>query len=202
MNKLLILVIVILNLFTQTVSSKEIRSMFGFYLDLPRDYEPVQNLNLNQLLKDNPNMDINKELMDEVMTGSAKGDLDIEYFFPIKYNFEFNNLYITHARGSIKEFMIMDFKDLCFGLKNLYEGLWKKKNIKQYKCIKNPKEIDINSPLIVKIIHEGPFRGTKLFNYFFQIDNGYTTTVSLGCEVKNCRALEKDLINVANSIKK
>ena len=33
------------------------------------------------------------------MTGSAKGDLDIEYFFPIKYNFEFNNLYITHARG-------------------------------------------------------------------------------------------------------
>ena len=48
MKKSLILVIVILNLFTQTVSSKEIRSMFGFYLDLPRDYEPVQNLNLNQ----------------------------------------------------------------------------------------------------------------------------------------------------------
>ena len=54
---------VILNLFTQTVSSKEIRSMFGFYLDLPRDYEPVQNLNLNQLIEDNPNIDINKELM-------------------------------------------------------------------------------------------------------------------------------------------
>ena len=202
MKKSLILIIIILSLFTQNVSSKEIRSMFGFYLDLPENYEAVQNLNLNKLIQDNPDIEINKELMNEVMIGSAKGDLDIEYFFPIKYNFEFNNLYITHARGSIKEFMSMDFKDLCLGLKNLYEGLWKKKNIKQYKCIKNPREININSPLIVKIIHEGPFKGTKLLNYFFQIDKGYTTTVSLGCEIKNCRVLEKDLINVANSIKK
>ena len=136
MKKSLILIIIILSLFTQNVSSKEIRSMFGFYLDLPRDYEAVQNLNLNKLIEDNPNIDINKELMDEVMTGSAKGDLDIEYFFPIKYNFEFNNLYITHARGSIKEFMTMDFKDLCLGLKIYMKACGKKKILNNINVLK------------------------------------------------------------------
>tara|TARA_B100000768_G_scaffold178183_1_gene193524 strand:- start:71 stop:682 length:612 start_codon:yes stop_codon:yes gene_type:complete len=202
MKKSLILVIVILNLFTQTVSSKEIRSMFGFYLDLPKDYKPLQNLNLNELFKNNPAAKFNKEFVDEMMVGTAKGDMDIEYFFPTKkYNPEFNNLYITNAKSNIKEFMTFEFKVLCDGMRDLFASLWNRSTIKQYKCIKNPKEITLKSPIIIKLVHEGPFNKTKLFNYYLEMNSGFITTVSLMCEIKNCRVLEKDLIKMTNSLK-
>ena len=202
MKKSFVFLISITLFFFQTLNAKEIRSMFGFYLDLPKNYEAVHNLNLNELLEKNPDTEINKDLINEIMVGTPKGNMDIEYFYPIKHNLDRNNIYLTNSKGSIKEYMAIDFKDICEGLKDLYASLQKKNEIKQYKCVKNPKEIKLKSPLVIKVVHEGPFKGTKLFNYFFQIDMGFTTISSLGCEIKNCRVLEKDLINITNSIKK
>ena len=203
MKKSFIIIALIATLFAQTLNAKEIRSMFGFYLDLPNGYEAIQNLNLNELLKDNPDADINKEFLNDMMTGTAKGDMDIEYFFPMtKLNPEFNNLYITHAKTNIKEFMSFDFQILCDGMKDLFAGLWDRPTIKQFQCVKNPKEITIKSPLSVRLVHEGPFKKTKMFNYYFEVYRGFTTTTSLVCEIKNCRKLEKDLIKMTNSINK
>ena len=202
MKKKLFTFFLVLIFFSQNVSAKEIRSMFGFYLDLPENYEAIQNLNLNQLIEENPDIKINRDLINEIMIGTSKGDMDIEYFLPVKYNFELNNIYITQAEGNVKEYMSMEFKELCLGLKNLFEGLWKKQEIKQHKCSKNPKEIKINSPLKINVIHDGPFRNTKLYNYIFEVKKGYTTTVSLLCENQNCNKLKKDLVKITNSISK
>ena len=103
---------------TQTLNSKEIRSMFGFYVDIPDEYELLQNLNLDDLIKE------------------------------------------------------------------------------------NPKEIKLKSPVIFKFVHEGPFRKTKLMNYYLQVYKGNSTSISLLCEVKNCNLLYDDLISITNSIKK
>ena len=92
MKKLLLTFFLSFILFSQNINAKEVRSMFGFYLDLPKNYEPLQNLNLNQLIDENPSIEVNKDLINEMMIGTSKGDMDIEYFFPIKYNFELNNL--------------------------------------------------------------------------------------------------------------
>tara|TARA_B110001450_G_scaffold243445_1_gene254677 strand:- start:57 stop:668 length:612 start_codon:yes stop_codon:yes gene_type:complete len=202
MKKSFIFLILFISIISQNLKAKEIRSMFGFYLDLPKDYKPLQNLNLNELFKNNPAAKFNKEFVDEMMVGTAKGDMDIEYFFPTKkYNPEFNNLYITNAKSNIKEFMTFEFKVLCDGMRDLFASLWNRSTIKQYKCIKNPKEITLKSPIIIKLVHEGPFNKTKLFNYYLEMNSGFITTVSLGCEIKNCRVLEKDLIKMTNSLK-
>ena len=55
---------------TQTLNSKEIRSMFGFYVDIPDEYELLQNLNLDDLIKENPQLEMNRELFDEMSAGS------------------------------------------------------------------------------------------------------------------------------------
>ena len=202
MKKLLLTFFLSFILFSQNINAKEVRSMFGFYLDLPKNYEPIQNLNLNQLIEENPSIEVNRDLINEMMIGTSKGDMDIEYFFPIKYNFELNNIYITQAKGNIKEYISMEFSELCLGIKNLYEGIWNKQNIKQHKCLKDPKEIKINSPITINLIHNGPFRNTKLYNYIFEVDKGYTTTVSMLCENINCKKLRKDLVKITNSISK
>ena len=187
---------------SQNIDAKEIRSMFGFYLDLPKNYEPLQNLNLNELIEENPSIEINRDLINEMMIGTSKGDMDIEYFLPVKYNFELNNIYITQAEGNIKEYLSIEFSEICLGIKNLYEGIWNKQDITQYKCLKDPKEIKINSLITINLIHNGPFRNTKLYNYIFEVDKGYTTTVSMLCENKNCKKLKKDLVKITNSISK
>ena len=74
----------IFTFFSNNLSAKEIRSMFGFYLNLPKNYEAIQNLNLNKLIEENPNIEINRDLINEIMIGTSKGDIDIEYFFPVK----------------------------------------------------------------------------------------------------------------------
>mgnify|MGYP001275083786 CR=1 FL=1 len=202
MKKITFTFFLIFTFFSNNLSAKEIRSMFGFYLNLPKNYEAIQNLNLNKLIEENPNIEINRDLINEIMIGTSKGDMDIEYFFPVKYNFELNNIYITQPEGNVKEYMLIEFKDLCLAFKNLFEGLWKKQEIKQHKCTKNPKEIKIKSPVSIYLIHDGPYRNTKLYNYIFEVEKGYSTTVSLLCENQNCNKLKKDLVKITNSITK
>ena len=187
---------------TQTLNSKEIRSMFGFYVDIPDEYELLQNLNLDDLIKENPQLEMNREFFDEMAAGSTKKDFNIEYFFPTKFNAELNNIYINHVEYSIKELMVIDTNEVCDGFRELFSSLWKKPNLKQLECKKNPKEIKLKSPVIFKFVHEGPFRKTKLMNYYLQVYKGYSTTISLLCEIKNCNLLYEDLISITNSIKK
>ena len=46
--------------------------MFGFYLDLPKNYEPIQNLNLNQLIEENPSIEVNRDLINEIGNNGRK----------------------------------------------------------------------------------------------------------------------------------
>ena len=60
--------------------AKEIRSRFGFYIDVPNNYFSL-NANMDELLERTDDQLLNKDYFNELMTGANKSDLNIEYFF-------------------------------------------------------------------------------------------------------------------------
>jgi len=196
--KKIILVFCIIIFNVQIVSSKETRSRFGFYIDLPDNYASI-NANLDELLKKDSDEIINKDYFNELASGSAKTDLNIEYFFPTKkYDPEYNNIYITAGEGNIKEWLVYDLSEICLEINNMMNGLYGKQ-LKQYQCKLNPNNIDIkNSPAVYFFEFEGVFRNQRAHLYMLQTSGGFTT-FAMACQTQNCNAMNKDLIRVINS---
>ena len=61
---------------------KEIRTRFGFYIDLPNNFIAFQDQNLGDLLKEYEGSDINKEFFNDIAAGSTKKDLNVEFYLP------------------------------------------------------------------------------------------------------------------------
>ena len=71
---------------TQLVFGKEVRTRFGFYINLPNNFIQF-NANLDELLELDDEGNINKDFWNEMMAGASKNEMDIEYLFPKKrYN--------------------------------------------------------------------------------------------------------------------
>ena len=60
---------------TQLVFGKEVRTIFGFYIDIPNNFTQL-DANLDELLKKDEEGIINKEYFDELVSGSAKSDMN------------------------------------------------------------------------------------------------------------------------------
>lgn len=185
---------------TQLVYSKEVRTRYGFYVDLPKNYISL-SANMDEILKnDNDNeIAINKEYFNEMMAGASKSDLDIEYFFPKKrYKAEFNNIYITVQDLNIKELMAYSPKEVCNAMADTFSGLFNKP-VKLYSCEFNPKNIDMKkSPGVYYYETDGPFKNQRLHAIMLQMNGGLTSFAS-GCEFRNCLTFKKDLFSIANS---
>ena len=69
----------------QVAFGKEVRTRYGFYINLPYDYISL-SANMDDLLKQDENNEINidKKFFNDMMAGSTKSDLNIEYYFPRK----------------------------------------------------------------------------------------------------------------------
>ena len=103
--KKIFLSIIFLLVSTQLVFSKEVRTRFGFYINLPNNFTQL-DANIDELLKKDSEGIINKEYFDGLMSGSTKLDMNIEYLFPIKkYNPETNNINITMPKQDFREIM-------------------------------------------------------------------------------------------------
>jgi len=196
--KKLILVICLFFFSIQLVFSKETRTRFGIYIDLPENYISV-SANLDDLMKQDDQEIINKDFFNELATGSSKSDMNIEYFFPTKkYDPEFNNIYITSTEGNIKEFMAYDLSEICKEMNLMLNELFNKQ-LKQYACKFNPSEVDKkNSAAVYYFDHEGVFNNQRVHMYYFQTSSGLTT-FALACQNRNCNTMKKDLINIINS---
>ena len=127
---------------TQLIYSKEVRTRYGFYIDLPENYTSL-SANMDEILKGDKNNElaINKEYFNEIMAGSSKSDLNIEYFFPKKkYNPEFNNINLTMMDGNVRDFLEYTMEEICSEVKVMVRSLYNK-NVKEYRCEMNPKKI-------------------------------------------------------------
>ena len=197
--KKIFLSIIFLLVSTQLVFGKEVRTRFGFYINLPNNFTQL-DANINELLKKDNEGIINKEYFDELMSGSAKSDMNIEYLFPIKkYNPETNNINITMAKQDLREIMAFTIDELCPEMKIMMEGLYNKR-IKTYQCVKNPNNIKKkSSPAVYYFELDGPFNNQRMHMIMLQTKRGYSTTFTLGCETKNCPSLLRDFVSIVNS---
>ena len=198
--KKIVLSLILLILSTQLVLSKEVRTRYGFYVDLPKNYISLSS-NLDELIKkDKDNeMEINKKYFNEMMAGSTRADLDIEYFFPKKkYKAEFNNIYITVQDLNIEELMLYSKEEVCNAMVENFTSLWNK-SIKLYECKFNPENIDKkNSPGVYYFETDGPYKNQRLHAIMLQMNNGLTSFAA-GCETRNCLTFKKDLFKITNS---
>ena len=125
--KKIFLSIIFLLVSTQLVLGKEVRTRFGFYINLPNNFSQL-DANIDELLKKDSEGIINKEYFDGLMSGSTKLDMNIEYLFPIKkYNPETNNINITMPKQDFREIMAFTIDELCPEMKTMIEGLYNKR---------------------------------------------------------------------------
>ena len=196
--KKIFLSIIFLLVSTQLVFGKEVRTRFGFYINLPNNFTQL-DANIDELLKKDNEGIINKEYFDELMSGSAKSDMNIEYLFPTKkYNPERNNINITMAKQDFREIMAFTIDELCPEMKIMMEGLYNKR-VKTYQCVKNPNNIKKSSPAAYYFELDGPFNNQRMHMIMLQTKRGYSTTFTLGCETKNCPSLLRDFVSIVNS---
>ena len=190
--------IIFLLVSTQLVFGKEVRTRFGFYINLPSNFFQF-NANLDELLEKDKEELINRDYFDQMMSGT-ENNMDIEYLFPKKkYDPETNNINITMTKQDLKEIMAFTIDELCPEIKIMMEGLYNKR-IKTYQCVKNPNNIKRkSSPAVYYFEVDGPFNNQRAHMVMLQTRRGYTTTLTLGCETKNCSNLVRDFISIINS---
>ena len=182
--------------------AKEVRTRFGFYINLPNNYLQL-TANIDEMLKKDvdDSLTFNKEYFNEMMSGSARSDLNIEYYFPKKkYNAEKNMIYIMVQSDLIFN-EILDYSpdEICQATsENL--GLLYNKKIKIYDCKFNPKFIDRkNSSAIFYIESDGYLPTQKIYMVMLEMSNGFTSNFVAGCEIKNCDNIKKDMFAIVNS---
>ena len=196
----LIVILFILLFSISELFAKEVRTRYGFYIDLPNNYIS-STANMDDLLKESgDDVPINKDYFNEMLAGSSKSDMNIEYFFPKKkYNPEFNNINITMMDGNVREFLEFTKKEICSEIKVMVSGLYKK-NVREYGCEINPKKIKKKtSPVVFYFIYDGPFKNTKVYMAMLQNKFGKITSFTMVCENKNCSKILKDFISITNS---
>ena len=197
--KKIFLSIIFLLVSTQLVFGKEVRTRFGFYINLPSNFFQF-NANLDELLEADKEGLVNRDYFDQMVSGATKSDMDIEYLFPKKkYDPETNNINITMSKQDLKEIMAFTIDELCPEIKIMMEGLYNKR-VKTYQCVKNPNNIKRkSSPAVYYFEVDGPFNNQRAHMVMLQTRRGYSTTFTLGCETINCSNLVRDFISIINS---
>ena len=169
---------------------KEIRTRFGFYIDLPNNFIALQDQNLGDLLKEYEGSSINKEFFNDIMAGSSKQDLNIEFYFPKNFDPEINSININYQTDVSLASMLNDFglKDICPYYNEIFEELFKRK-INQYYC-KFDKKFKPKFTTVIHTKHDGSIPEQITIQYQFDV-NKKMVTLTVGCDPKNCNSMQK-----------
>jgi|TARA_X000000950_G_C13605323_1_gene533072 hypothetical protein len=196
MKKIFIFFLLFLNLINAAYS-QEIRSRFGFYLNVPNSLIALHNVDIDKLLKEYEGKDVDKSAFNDIMAGATKEEMTLEYFFPKDLDPVNNSININVQKGNINDVYSLGLKDLCPLYQKEYSRLFKKK-IKQYEC-KFITEFSPKFNSVIYLIHDGI--ENYLIQYQFQVRSGIAT-LTVGCDTnKNCNTMSRYANNMINSIK-
>lgn len=185
MKKFLIIFLLFCNLITSSFS-KEIRSRFGFYIDVPDGLKAVQNLNIDELLKYYEGKDIDMNAFNDIMAGVPKQSMNLEYFFPRDLDPVKNSININIQEGDVNDIFIVGLKEMCKLYQKEYSRLFNK-NIKQYEC-KLTSEFSQKFNPVIYLIHDGA--ENYLIQYQFQVKSRIAT-LTIGCDTnQNCNTMQ------------
>ena len=196
-----LIILIIISLFLTNYSfAKEIRTRFGFFIDLPSEFVAIQDQNLSELMQEYEGSDMDKEFFNEFMAGSSKSEMNIEYYFPQKIDPERNSININYQRDTSLDEIIKQVdlaNEVCPYYLQVYKELFKK-NIKQYYCKFN-NNFKFKYKNIIHIMHDGPFEDTYMIQYQFDV-NRKMLTLTVGCQIKHCKYMENVGTNIIKSI--
>ncbi len=199
-NYKLVILITISLLLTNYSFAKEIRTRFGFFINLPTEFIAIQDQNIGELMKEYEGSDMDKEFFNEFMAGSSKNDLNVEYYFHEKLDPEKNSININYQRDTSLDEIIGQVnlqKDICPYYRQLYEGFVKKK-IKQHYCKFN-NNFGSKYKNMIHLKHDGFLKGTYMIQYQFDVYKKMVT-LTIGCEPKNCSYMEEVGADIIKSI--
>lgn len=185
-------------LFYNFTIADEIRTRFGFYIDLPENFVAIQDQNIGELMNETDN-DLNKEFFNDMMAGSSKQDLNIEFYYPKNLNAEYNSININVQReGNLREIR-RDFSlnEICGYYQQMFSEFFKKQ-IRQYECKYN-NNFKPKYPDVLRTKHDASQNGNFMFQYQFDYRNNLVT-LTIGCEPINCRYMEDAGIQMIRSI--
>ena len=84
MKEIFIFFLLFLNLINAAYS-QEIRSRFGFYLNVPNSLIALHNVDIDKLLKEYEGKDVDKSAFNDIMAGATKEEMTLEYFFSKRF---------------------------------------------------------------------------------------------------------------------
>lgn len=177
-------------LWCNIVIAKEIRTRFGFYIDLPSSFIAIQDQNLGDLLKEYEGSEINKDFFNDFTAGSTKQSLNVEYYFPKNLDPEINSININYQTDVSLVSLLNDIelKDLCPYYNGLFVELFGRK-VNQYYC-KFEKKFKPKFTKVIHTKHDGAKPGQIMIQYQFDV-NKKMLTLTVGCEPKNCNSMQK-----------
>jgi len=189
MKKLIIFLVTGI-LWCNIVIAKEIRTRFGFYIDLPNSFIAIQDQNLGDILKEYEGSEINKDFFNDFMAGSTKQALNIEYYFSKNFDAELNSINLNYQTDASVDSLLNDIelKDLCPYYNELFGELFNRK-INQYYC-KFEKKFKPKFTNVIHTKHDGSVPGQIMIQYQFDV-NKKMLTLTVGCEPKNCNSMQK-----------
>ncbi len=199
-NYNLLFFITIILFLTNISFAKEIRTRFGFFINLPNDFIAIQDQNIADLMNEYEGSDLDKEFFNEFMAGSTKNDMNIEYYFPEKIDPETNQININYQTDTSLNEIIGEVNlktEVCPYYLQVYKELFKR-NIKQYYCKLN-NNFKNKYKNVIHIKHDGPSKGTYMIQYQFDVKRKMVT-LTIGCQPKNCNYMEKVGTDIMKSI--
>tara|TARA_Y100000590_G_scaffold344005_1_gene393275 strand:+ start:88 stop:687 length:600 start_codon:yes stop_codon:yes gene_type:complete len=198
MSKLIIFLIAGI-LWCNIVIAKEIRTRFGFYIDLPSSFIAIQDQNIGDIMKEYDGSEINKDFFNDFMKGSTKQDLNVEFYFPKNFDAELNSINLNYQTDASVDSVLNDvgLKDICPYYNELFEELFKRK-INQYYC-KFEKKFKPKFTNVIHTKHDGSVPGQIMIQYQFDV-NKKMLTLTVGCEPKNCNSMQKTSEYIIKSI--
>ena len=181
------------------VIAKELKTRFGFNINLPDNYVPVQDGNFDDLMDHYEGEEINIDLINNLRTQTQNVNVDFEYYFPVDLNPALNNLNLVVQKGeNIVKAKKVGTSKLCPFYKTLYTNMFQQE-IGQYHC----KFLNGFAPkfkTVMYLNHDGAYPNTRMIQFIFQAPPGLTVFTAL-CQSKNCNVVQKQLIGIILSVK-
>jgi hypothetical protein len=203
MKKVVIVIFALIFWNANVFAREEIRSRFGFYITVPSNFIAVQNQNLDDLLKKYKGPNFDKKAFNDLMAGSPKQDMNIEYFFspemedPGSHTINIVNDASSDFKNNI---LSISMRDLCPLYKEEYTKIFKK-NIKQYTCELTNKFSPKHKQAVFLIHDSVKSNEGYLYQYQLQTSAGFTTFTATCKNTRSCELMNNYLSEMIRSIR-
>ena len=203
MKKILIIIFTLFFWNSVILAKEEIRSRFGFYITVPSNFIAIQNQNLDDLLRKYKGSKIDKDAFNDLMAGSFKQNMNIEYFFSPEMEDPGSHTIniVNDTSGDFKrDILSIPMRDLCPLYKKEYSKVFKK-NLEQYTCELTNK-FSPKFKQAVFLIHDSvSSKEGYLVQYQLQTSAGFTTFTATCKNSRTCELMNSYVSQMIRSIR-